>query len=48
MFKDNIWREFVGNIAAENMDDEIELKLNDTDSLKDLVSSNKSSLKRLW
>ena len=48
MFKDNIWREFVGNIATENMDDEIELKLNDTDSLKDLVSSNKSSLKRLW
>ena len=33
---------------AENMDDEIELKLNDTDSLKDSVSSNKSSLKRLW
>ena len=30
MFKDNIWREFVGNTAAENMDDEIELKLNDT------------------
>ena len=34
MFKDNIWREFVGNIAAENMDDEVEIKLNDTEKLK--------------
>ena len=47
MFKDNIWIVFVGNIAAENMDDETELKLNNTDFLKDSVSSNKSSLKRL-
>ena len=34
MFKDNIWREFVGNIAAENMNDEVEIKLNDTEKLK--------------
>ena len=34
MFKDNIWRELVGDIAAENMDDEIEIKLNDTEKLK--------------
>ena len=34
MFKDNIWREFVGNMAAENMDDEIEIKLNDIEKLK--------------
>ena len=34
MCEGNIWREFVENIAAENMDDEIEIKLNDTEKLK--------------
>ena len=34
MFKDNIWRELVGSIAAENTDDETEIKLNDTEKLK--------------
>ena len=34
MFKDNIWREFVENMAAENMDDEIEIKLIDIEKLK--------------
>ena len=34
MFRDSIWREFVGNMAAENMDDGIEIKLNDIEKLK--------------
>ena len=34
MFKDNIWSEFVGNMAAKKMDDEIEIKLNDIEKLK--------------
>ena len=34
MFKDNIGREFGGNMAAEINDDEIEIKLNDIEKLK--------------
>ena len=34
MFKDNAWGEFVGIMTAENMDDEIEIKLNDDEKLK--------------
>ena len=34
MFKDNIWREFIGNMAAKNMDDEIEIKLKDIKKVK--------------
>ena len=34
MFKDNVWGEFVGIMTAENMDDEIEIKLNDDEKLK--------------
>ena len=34
MFKDNFWREFVGILPAENMDDELEIKLNDDEKLK--------------